>query len=134
MEAAGDFVAAAAEFSAGVEVAHDDFEGFAFFDGVGADGDAAAVIGDGGGAVGVDVDPDVFGIAGHGFVDGVVDDFPDQVVQAAGGGVADVHAWAKAHGFEALEGLNRFGVVFSGDFKIGCFWLILGHGISSRKG
>ena len=56
------------------------------------DGDAAAVVLDGDRAVVVDRDADVLGEAGHGLVDRVVDDFVDQVVQAAGRGVADVHA------------------------------------------
>ncbi len=45
------------------------------------DGDAAAVIDDGDGVVDVDDDIDFLCVAGQGFVDGVVDDFVDQVMQ-----------------------------------------------------
>ena len=44
-------------------------------------------------------------VAGHGLVDGVVDDLPDEVVEAARAGGADVHAGALADGLEALEDL-----------------------------
>ena len=56
------------------------------------DRDAAAVVFDRDRAVDVDRDADVRGVAGHRLVDRVVDDFVDQVVQAAQGRIADVHA------------------------------------------
>ena len=46
------------------------------------------------------------GMAGHGLVDGVVDDLPDEVVQTADIGRADVHAGSPSHGIEALEDLD----------------------------
>ena len=50
--------------------------------------------------------------AGQRLVDGVVDDFIDHVMQArAVVGVADIHAGALAHGIEALQDLDRLGVV-----------------------
>ena len=57
----------------------------------------------------VDVDPG--GVAGHRLVDRVVDDLPDEVVQAAGVGRADVHARALADRLEPLEDLDALGVV-----------------------
>ena len=51
------------------------------------------------------------GVAGQRLVDGVVDDLPDQVVQAALAGRADVHAGALADRLEALEHRDRAGVV-----------------------
>jgi hypothetical protein len=57
----------------------------------------------------------VIATAGQGFVDGVVDHFPDQVVHAAHVRAADVHRRAFAHGFEAFEHLDRiFGVASRG--------------------
>src|SRR5262249_44075129 len=53
---------------------------------------AAAVVFDRHRAVDVDRNLHFGGIVGHRLVDRVVDDFVDQVVQAAGRGVADVHA------------------------------------------
>src|SRR5439155_15862111 len=110
---AGDLVGVLVEFPAGVQLGHDHFgrgNAFAFVD---VGGDAAAVVGDGGAAVGVEDHLDARRIAGEGFVDGVVHHLVDHVVQArAVVGVADVHAGALAHGVEALQDLDRFSAVF----------------------
>ena len=50
-------------------------------------------------------------MAGHRLVDRVVDDLPDEVMQAALVGRADVHARAAADGLEALEDLDAGGGV-----------------------
>ena len=50
-------------------------------------------------------------VTGHGLVDGVVDDFVDEVVEAALVGAADVHAGATADGLEAFEDLDIGGGV-----------------------
>ena len=50
-------------------------------------------------------------LACEGFVNGVIDDLIDEVVQTARGGRADVHARALAHRFQSLEDLNFRGVV-----------------------
>ena len=72
------------------------------------DRDAAAVVGDGDRAVGVERHRDRVAIAGERLVDGVVDDLVDHVVQArAVIGVADIHARALAHGIEAAQHLDR---------------------------
>src|SRR5262249_12162952 len=44
-------------------------------------------------------------------VDGVVDDLPEEVVEARLVDPADVHAGAAANGLEALEYCDRFGVI-----------------------
>ena len=76
------------------------------------DGDAAAVVADGDArAVLVQRDVDLVGVAVHGLVDGVVDDLPDEVVQAGRAGAADVHARALADRLEAFEDGDVFGGV-----------------------
>ena len=110
VEAAREFVSALAKFAAGVEFGHADFETretgrmHVYWD-------AGTVITDGGGAVGVDGDPDVSSTAGKGFVNGVVNDFAKEFVVATHVGGADVHAWAFADGFKAFENLDVFGGV-----------------------
>ena len=76
-----------------------------------ADRHAATVVLDGHQAVGRDLHGDPGGIAGHRLVDRVVDDLPDEVMQAARVGRADVHARALADRLEALEDLDAVGVV-----------------------
>ena len=111
VEAAGDLVAAVAELAAGVQDREDDLDGGAVLGGVHVDGDAAAVVAHGAGAVGVERDVHVRAEAGHGLVDGVVDDLVDAVVVAALEGVADVHGGALADGLHALEDLDLAGAV-----------------------
>ncbi len=91
VKTAGNFVGFAVEFSAGVQHGKNDFSGGAFFGGVHVHGNAAPIVHNGDGIIGVHRDVDFVGVAGHGFVDGIVDDFPHQVVQAHFAGGADVH-------------------------------------------
>jgi hypothetical protein len=59
----------------------------------------------------MDGDVDAVAGAGHGLVDGVVDDLEDHVVQGLGVGAADVHARPPADGLEALQDLDAVGGV-----------------------
>ena len=112
VQAAGNLVGVLVEFPAGVELGHDDLgrrHALALVD-VGRD--AAAVVAHGDRGVGVEGDPHLLGIAGERLVDGVVDHLVDHVVETrAVVGVADIHPRPLAHGIEALEDLDRFGVV-----------------------
>ena len=61
------------------------------------------VVDDAAAAVGQQGDVDAVAVAGHRLVDGVVDDLPDEVVQAVETGRADVHAGPFADRLEALQ-------------------------------
>ena len=115
MQASGDLVAAAlAELAAGVQHGEDDFDRrFALLLHV-RDGDAATVVGDGDGVVGVDRDGHLAAEAGQGLVDGVVHDLVDEVVQTHDTGRADVHPGALADGLQALEDGDVLRVVAGG--------------------
>ena len=64
---------------------------------------------------GLSVNQHLLGEAGQRLVDGVVDDLVDHVMQArAVIGIADIHARPLAHGIEALEDLDQFGVIVGG--------------------
>ena len=110
VEAAGDLVAAPAELAAGVELGHDHLER-ALPGPVPVDRDAAPVVDHLERAVRVDGHVDPGRLVGHRLVDAVVDDLPDELMQAAAIGRADVHARAHAHGLEALENLDVLGGV-----------------------
>ena len=77
------------------------------------DRNAAAVVDDPDPAAGKQCDLDRVA-AGQGFVDGVVHDLVDQVMQAALTGRADVHARPLANCFEAFEDGDVAGVVRTG--------------------
>src|SRR5450759_662158 len=113
MEAARHFVAAAAELGTGVEDRMDDLESV-LAAGVATDRHASTVVRNPDRAVVEDAGFDVGRVSGHGLVDRVVDDLPDEVVQAADIGRADEHARASANRIEALEYLDALGVVVAG--------------------
>jgi len=74
--------------------------------------DTAAVVGDRCPAVAGHADPDVFSKTGDGFVDGVVDDLGNQVVEAFFIGGADVHAGTFSYRLKSFENGDVFGGVF----------------------
>ncbi len=78
------------------------------------DRDTAAVVGDAHGTVGEQRYIDACARAGHGLVDCVVDDLPDEMVEAGRPGRTDVHTRPLAHRIEALEYLNVLGGVVAG--------------------
>ena len=115
MQAARDLVGVLVEFSAGMELGHDDLGGGYAFALVDVGRNAAAVVADGAGTVGIEANEDFLGVAGERLVDGVIDDLVDHVMQAGAViGVADIHARPLAHGIEPLEHLDRFRVVIGG--------------------
>ena len=111
MQAARRGVRTAAELAARVQLGEDHLDAGEPGLGLLVDRDAAAVVVDLGGAVGVQRDVDPGAVAGQRLVDGVVDDLPQAVHQPAGVGGADVHARALADGLEPLEDEQVLGVV-----------------------
>ena len=122
VESAGDLVAVVIELAAGVQPAHHYFQRGNLQPRMGPHGDAHAVVDDRARPVRVDPHCDVLAPPGHGLVDGIVDQFPHQVVQPARGGVADVHPGTLPHGLQALEDLD-LGFVVNGCLA----GLVLGH-------
>ena len=59
----------------------------------------------------MDRDVDLIAVAGQRFVDRVVDDLVDEVMQARRTGRADVHRRPLAHGLEPFENLDLVGAV-----------------------
>src|SRR5690606_37745001 len=102
VQTAGDGVGIGVELAAGVELGEDDLDS-GDAGGVHTDGDTATVVDDLDTAVGEEGDLHLRCVSGHGLVDGVVDDLPDQVVQATLSGGTDVHTGALAHRLETLE-------------------------------
>src|SRR6185437_16063819 len=107
VQAAGRFVDLGVELAAGVQRAHDDFEGGFFRElRMRVDRDTAAVVGDGQKAVGRELDLDEVGMAGQRLVHRVVDDFGEQVMQRLFVGPADVHAGAAPNRLQPLQYLD----------------------------
>ncbi len=111
VQAARDLVRVALELAAGVQLGQHDLRRGLLLDRVLVDRDAAAVVDHRDRVVDVDHDFDPVTEAGLGFVDRVVDDLVDQVVQARLAGRADVHGWPRADRLETLEDLDLARVV-----------------------
>ena len=112
VQSARNLVGVLIEFPAGVQLGHDDLGRRHAFLVMDAGRNAAAVVGDGAGAVGVERHRHQLRVASQRLVDGVVDHLVDHVVEAgAVVGVADIHARALAHRIEASEHLDRVGAV-----------------------
>lgn len=111
VQAAGELIGTIAKFAASVQVRQHQLNGGDAFLGVDFHGNATAIVLDAKGAIAVNGDKDVFAVAGQEFVDGVVHNFKDAVVEAALIGEADIHAGAFAHGLEAFELADLGGVI-----------------------
>ena len=132
VQAARDLVGVLVEFPAGMQMGHDDLGGRDPFALVDVGRDAAAVVAHRAGAVRIERDHHLLGVAGERLVDGVVDHLVDHVVEArAVIGVADIHAGPLAHRVEALEDLDRIRVVVGRNGR----WLAggFGHGGLSER-
>ncbi|MND43773.1 hypothetical protein D3C80_345940 [compost metagenome] len=113
MQAAGHLVGILVEFTARMQLGHDDFGGRNAFGRMDVGRNAASVIRHRHGAIGVQRHRHQIGMTGESLVDGVVDDFIDHVMQAGTViGVTDIHAGPFAHGIKALENLDRIGSIF----------------------
>ena len=112
MQTTGDLVAAAAELSAGVQHGIDDLQSRPPGLGLYVHGNTAAVICYGDGISGIDGHGDVPAVACQRFINGVVHDLIDQVVQTADGGRADIHTRALAHCFQTFQNLDLLCTIF----------------------
>jgi hypothetical protein len=112
--ATGELVAALAVFAAGVERGEHELDARQAGILVDVDRDAAAVVADADRAVDVDGDLDLGAVAREMFVDGVVEDLGNAVVQGAFVGAADIHAGLLADRLQALQLAQFIGVVVGG--------------------
>ncbi len=100
VQAAGHLICIFVEFSAGMENGQHHFERGPFFILMHIGRNAAPVVGHGDAAVFVDLHVDVLTESGERFVDGVVHDFVDKVMESARAYVADVHGGPAPDRFE----------------------------------
>src|ERR1019366_5440925 len=105
-------VTRAAEFPAGVERGENELGRRTIgVLGTRAGGDPPTVVLHPTATIGQDGHVDLGAVPGHGLVDGVVDDLPDQVVQSRGTGGTDVHARTLPDRLQTLENCDVAGVV-----------------------
>ena len=102
VQAAGNLIAAVAEFAAGVQHRHNDLDGRLLFLFHFIHRNAAAIINDRNAVILMDDDLDIGAVSGQGFVDAVVHNLVHQVVQTAGRRTADIHGRSFTHCFQAF--------------------------------
>ena len=88
-----------------------------------ADRNSPPIIHDRAAPIGIDLDQNAVAEPGPGFVDRIIDDFINQVVQPARRGVADVHARPLAHVLHPLQHLDHALVVIA---FFECFFFLRG--------
>ncbi len=105
MESSGYLISATTEFASGVQITHNHFKSGFLFGRVHAHGNTPAIITDAYGTVRVNGYPDAFTEARHRFIDGIIDNFPNQMMQATRGCITDIHARALADRVQSLQRL-----------------------------
>lgn len=108
VQAAGDLVSAAAELAACVQFGQDEFDRRNALLVMDARRDAAPVVFHRAGAVLVDGDTDGVAISRQRFVDGVVDDLLNEMMQAAFIRGPDIHTGALSDRLQPFENLDLF--------------------------
>ena len=111
MQTAGNGIAASAELSASVQNSQDHLDGGLALCGVHRHRHSTPVIDDSHASIGEDRHLNMRAVSGHCLVDGVVDDFLNEVVETAFRGRTDIHARSLANCFETLEYRNIPGIV-----------------------
>ncbi len=112
VQTAGIFVSALPEFPAGVQIRQDQLDGRHLEFRMHVDRNAAAVVPHRNRAVHMDGHLDFGAVAREMFVDRVVENFENHVVQTALIRVADVHSGPLSDGLQPLEFIDLGGVVF----------------------
>ena len=106
MKPARDFVVLLVEFAAGVEFGHNKLKSRDALLGMEADRDPATVVLDAYYIVFFQNYDDVGAVARQSFIDRVVDDFINEVMQAIDTCRTDVHPWALSDRLESLKHLD----------------------------
>ncbi len=112
MQSARGGIGLVRELGAGVQRGEDHLERRLVLElGVGIDRDAAPVVAHHDPVVGLQLELDAAGVAGHGLVHGVVQKLGDQVVHGRLVAAADIHSRPTAHRLQPLEDLDILGRV-----------------------
>ena len=116
VKAAGNGIAVAAKFPAGMKDRQDNFDS-RFTDFMHGDRNTAAIIDDSDAVVILNGYFNMSTISSQGFIDTVIDDFVDQMMKAPCRCTADVHPRPLADGFQSFQYLNLFGTISSFVFR-----------------
>src|SRR5262245_52104580 len=99
MQTAGDFIRSLVEFTTGMQFRKHDLGGGNTFCGMNVDRDPATVVAYSDAVVDMDRNIDLIAMTGQRFVNGVVDDLVNQMMETALRRIANVHPGAFSDGF-----------------------------------
>ena len=97
MQPSRNLVGVLVEFSSRTNLCHDYFKGRDPFLFMHAHGNTATIVFSGNGIVFVNDDLDQIAMTGQGLIDGVINNFVDQVMQSSNTDISDVHGGTHAH-------------------------------------
>ena len=106
VKTAGYLIASAAELSPCMQYREDDFQCALSGLLLNVHGNTASVVRDTDDISRFYAHFDMGAVSGQSFVDGIIDNFIDQVVQTGGGSGADIHSGALAYGFQTFQNLD----------------------------
>jgi len=112
MQTAGYFVRIVVELPAGMQNSHDDFCSRSAFFFVDVYRNAATIVGNGNGVVGMYDNFNIVTVASKSLVNGIVDNFKHHVVEAGAViSVANIHTGALTHRIKSTQDFNVGGVI-----------------------
>ncbi len=94
-----------------MEFSQHDFRGGNFFSLMKVDGNTATIVDHRNAIIDVNSHFDRVAMASQRFVDGVIDDFKNEMVETSLARVTDIHAWPFSNGFQAFQNLYVIGIV-----------------------
>ena len=106
MQTTGNFVAVGIEFAAGMQFGHHHLRGRDAFFEVDVHGNTAAIVDYRYRVVNVNSAVDLVAMTSQGFIDGIVHNLINQVVETSLAGGADVHGWPLPNGLQAFKNFD----------------------------
>jgi len=108
MKSSGDLVRPIIEFPSRMELHHDHFHGGPFLFLVEIDGDPPAIISHRDTVIEMNDDIDAMTVSGQGFIDAVVNQFMDEMMEPFDSGISDIHGRPLSYRGQPLQDLDMF--------------------------
>ena len=112
VQTAGNFITATAEFTAGMQHGKYNFQRRLSGLCLDINRDTTTIVGDSNGITGIDGHSNIFTVSGQSFIDRVIHDLIDQVMQTGRGSRTDIHTGTFPHCFQTLQNLDLLRTVF----------------------
>ena len=112
MQAAGNLISATAEFTTGMQHSKYNFQCRLTCLRLDVYGDTTTIIGNGNRVTGIDGHSNIFTVSGQSFVNGIIHNFIDQVVQTGRRSRSDIHTGSFSDCFQTFQNLDLLSAIF----------------------